>query len=178
MLLISGPSRLQQSGSDGNNGVLRIAQSSSITGTSPSDCLVSYLGHSLGSVLHFCREAVGVFYSPSWLSHSLGVPTSLQRCSRCILQPQPTRLHVGGPTPLQRCSRCILQSQLTEQLVGGVLPLCRDAVGVFYCPSRLSLQIFLRLTDKCLRSLLLVFKQYLFYNLSNLALALYPKDLR
>ena len=34
-------------GSDGNKGVLRIPQSSSITGTSPSDCLVSYLGHSL-----------------------------------------------------------------------------------------------------------------------------------
>ena len=34
-------------GSDGNKGVLSIPQSSSITGTSPSDCLVSYLGHSL-----------------------------------------------------------------------------------------------------------------------------------
>ena len=34
-------------GSDGNNGVLCISQSSSITGTSPSDCLVSYTGHSL-----------------------------------------------------------------------------------------------------------------------------------
>ena len=36
-------------GSDGNEGVLRIPQSSSIAGTSPSDCLVSYPGHSLGS---------------------------------------------------------------------------------------------------------------------------------
>ena len=34
-------------GSDGNKGVLRIPQSSSIAGTSPSDYLVSYLGHSL-----------------------------------------------------------------------------------------------------------------------------------
>ena len=34
-------------GSNGNKGVLRIPQSSSITGTSPSDCLVSYPGHSL-----------------------------------------------------------------------------------------------------------------------------------
>ena len=34
-------------GSDGNEGVLRIPQSSSITGTSSSDCLVSYPGHSL-----------------------------------------------------------------------------------------------------------------------------------
>ena len=36
------------SGSDGNKGVLRIPQISSITGASQSDCLVSYPGHSLG----------------------------------------------------------------------------------------------------------------------------------
>ena len=35
-----------EAGSDGNEGVLRIPQSSSITGTWPSDCLVSKLGHS------------------------------------------------------------------------------------------------------------------------------------
>ena len=34
--------------SNSNKGVLCISQSSSITGTSPSDCLVSYPGHSLG----------------------------------------------------------------------------------------------------------------------------------
>ena len=34
-------------GSDGSEEVLCIPQSSSNTGTSPSDCLVSYLGHSL-----------------------------------------------------------------------------------------------------------------------------------
>ena len=39
-----------QSGSrsDANEGILCIPQSSSITGTSPSDCLVSYPGHPLG----------------------------------------------------------------------------------------------------------------------------------
>ena len=41
-LRVSGP------GSDGNEGVPCISQSSSITGTSPSDCLVSYPEHSLG----------------------------------------------------------------------------------------------------------------------------------
>ena len=35
-------------GSNGNEGVLRIPQSPSITGPSPSDSLVSYPGHSLG----------------------------------------------------------------------------------------------------------------------------------
>ena len=56
-------------GSDGNEGVLQIPQSFSVTGTSPSDCLVSYLGHSFGGegVLPLCREAVGVFYNPSQL---------------------------------------------------------------------------------------------------------------
>ena len=42
--------------SDGNEEVPRIPQSSSITGTSLSDCLV---------VLPLCREAVGVLYDPS-----------------------------------------------------------------------------------------------------------------
>ena len=51
--------------------VLRIPQSPSITGTSPSDCLVSYPGHSLVSVLPLCRGAVGVFYSPSRLGNSI-----------------------------------------------------------------------------------------------------------
>ena len=37
-----------QSGSDGNEGLLRILQSSSITGASPSNCLMSYPGDSLG----------------------------------------------------------------------------------------------------------------------------------
>ena len=58
------------SGSNGNEGVLRICQSSSITGTSPSEWLVLYPGHLLGGgVLPFCREAVGVFYSPRWLGN-------------------------------------------------------------------------------------------------------------
>ena len=54
-------------GSDGNEGILHIPQSSSITGTSSSDCLVSYSGHSLGDVLRLCRDVAGVFYSPTWL---------------------------------------------------------------------------------------------------------------
>ena len=54
-------------GSDGNKGVLRIPQSSSITGTSLSDCLEWYPGHLLVGVLLLCREAAGVFYSYSQL---------------------------------------------------------------------------------------------------------------
>ena len=54
-------------GSDGNEGVLCIPQSFSITGTSPSDCSVSYPGH---------------FF--------VGGLIPLQRSSWCILQPQLT----------------------------------------------------------------------------------------
>ena len=43
-------------GSDGNEGVLRIPQSSSNAGTSPSDCLVSYPGHSLGRSYPFAEK--------------------------------------------------------------------------------------------------------------------------
>ena len=47
---LSGATTTSQSGpeSDGNEEILRIPQSSSITGISPSDYLVSYPGHSLG----------------------------------------------------------------------------------------------------------------------------------
>ena len=54
--------------SDGNEGVLHIPQSSSITRTSPSDCLVSYPGHLF--FLTLSRGAVSVFYS----SNPLGKP--------------------------------------------------------------------------------------------------------
>ena len=62
---LSGATTQGQSGpgSDGNEGMLCIPQSSSIIGTSPSDCLVAYPGHSLGVVLPLCRGAIGVFYS-------------------------------------------------------------------------------------------------------------------
>ena len=44
-----------------------------------------------GGVLPFCRDEVGIFYSPNQLDNLLvgeGL-TPLQRCSRCIQQPQP-----------------------------------------------------------------------------------------
>ena len=53
-------------------GVLPNSPSSSITRTSPSDCLASYPIISLrgwGSVLPLCREPVGVFYRPSRLGN-------------------------------------------------------------------------------------------------------------
>ena len=69
-LALSCVTATDQSGprSDGNEGVLCILRSSSISGTSPLDCLMSYLEH-------------------SFVVRGL---TPLQRCSRCILQHQPT----------------------------------------------------------------------------------------
>ena len=62
---LSGPTTPGQSGSgiDDNEEVHSITQSSNITEISPSDCLVSYAGHSLaeGAVLPICRGAVSVF---------------------------------------------------------------------------------------------------------------------
>ena len=50
-------------GSNGNKGVPRIPQSYSITGSLPSDCLVSYPGYSLWTgVLPLCRDAIGEFF--------------------------------------------------------------------------------------------------------------------
>ena len=117
-------------GNDGNEGVLRILQSSSITGNSPSDYLVSNPGHAFEGVLPFCREAVGVFYSPNRLG--LNVKCNIQDTrwleSYLSAEKQPvystvptdwawplsaiSRTLVGWSlTSLQRSSRCILQSQ-------------------------------------------------------------------
>ena len=47
--------------SNGNEGVLSIPQSSSITGTSPSDCLVSYPGYLLGRGSYPSAEMQSVY---------------------------------------------------------------------------------------------------------------------
>ena len=121
-------------------------KSSSITCVPPSDCLVSYPGHSLGESFLSFRDAVSVFYSLSWLSHRTLVGweslSFLQRCSQCILQLKLTGLQDTrwrSLSLLQRCRQCILQPQLTrpQDTRWGVFHFCRDAVSVFYSPSRL-----------------------------------------
>ena len=66
-MTLSGATTPGQSGpgSSGNKEIFCISESFSITGASPSDCLVSYPGHSWGGVLLLCRDTVSVFYSPS-----------------------------------------------------------------------------------------------------------------
>ena len=53
-------------GSDGNEGVLCIPQRSSITGTSSSDCLVSYWGHSLRWGSYPSAEKQPVYSTVDW----------------------------------------------------------------------------------------------------------------
>ena len=68
-------------GSGGNEGVLHLLQSSCITGALPSDCLVSYPGHSFGGGgLPLCREADLAFYNPSWMGTIVLVDS--KTCSR------------------------------------------------------------------------------------------------
>ena len=90
-----------------------------------------------GGVLHLCRDAVVVFYSPSLLGHFWRSLTSLQRCSCCILQPKPI-----GPLLEEAYISAEMQllystAQAYWATFGGVLHLCKDAVGVFYSPIRL-----------------------------------------
>ena len=60
----------RERGSDGNEGVLRIPQSSGITGTSPSDCLVSYYGRSLAGRSYPYAEMQSVYSTAptDWVS--------------------------------------------------------------------------------------------------------------
>ena len=59
--------------SDGNKGVLCILQSSSITGISPTDCLVSYSGYSVGKS-HPSAEKHSVYSTApaGWATHVIG----------------------------------------------------------------------------------------------------------
>ena len=86
----SGATTLGQSrpGSDGNEVVLCIPQSSSITGTSSSDYLVSYPGHLLeGSSPSVKVQSVYSTAPVDWAIHC-GVLPPLQGSSLHILQPQ------------------------------------------------------------------------------------------
>ena len=72
-MTLSDATTLGQSGpeSNGNEEVLGSPQSFSITETSPSDCLVSYPGHSLVVGLPLYKEAVGVFWSHSQMGKEI-----------------------------------------------------------------------------------------------------------
>ena len=116
----------------------------SVYSTAPADwTTVRSLGR---GVLPHWRDAVGVFYSPSKLGHSSfvgeGCFTPLKWCS---LLPQPIGPQfirwegVSYPTEvMQSVSSTAPADWATVHSLGrGVLPRWRDAVGVFYSPSKL-----------------------------------------
>ena len=72
-LQVSGPE------SDGNEGVLYIPQSSSITEASPSDCLVPYIRTLIGGDgwSYPSAEKQCVFYNLRWLGHNFVEKQSL-----------------------------------------------------------------------------------------------------
>ena len=120
------------------------AEMQSVYYTAPADWATETL---IGGDLPLSRGAVGVLYSPSrlgyWDTH-WGRLTPQQRCSWCIIQPQPTGLlrHSLGETypsaEVQLVYYTAPADWATETLIVGVLPLSRGAVGVFYSPSRAS----------------------------------------
>ena len=86
-----------------------------------SDSLMSYPGDSLGESysLQRCSRCILQPQATEPQDIRWGSLTPLQRCNRCILRPQSTEpqdTRWGSLTPLQRCSRCILQRQLTGPL--------------------------------------------------------------
>ena len=102
-MTLLGATTLSQSGSgsNSNKGVFHIPQSSSITGTSPSNCLVSYPGHSFGESYPSAEKQL--VYSTA--------PADWAKIVSCPIQDT----HWGNLTPLHRSSWCILQPQLTGQ---------------------------------------------------------------
>ena len=78
---LSGATTLGQSGpgSDGNKGVLCISHSSSITGTSPSDCLVSNLGYSLGRF--YSSAEMQFVYSTAPAQRAMSVLVHVNKCT-------------------------------------------------------------------------------------------------
>ena len=116
-------------------------------GNSSADMLFVYstasadwaIGYSLRGVLPLCRDAVGVFYSLSWLGNKTLVEGSLITAEmQSVYSTASADWAIGhslrGVLSLQRCSRCILQPQLTgpQDTRWWESYLCRDAVGVFY----------------------------------------------
>ena len=128
-------------------GFYPLAEKQSVHSTAPADWAT---GHLLVGVLPLNREAIGVFYSPSRLGHRTlvgGGLTSQQRSNRCILQPKPT-----GPQDTrwwgsylsaekQSVYSTVPADWATGHSLVGVLPLSREAIGIFYSPSRLGNQI-------------------------------------
>ena len=92
-------------------------------------------------VLPLWSDAVGVSCNPSLLDLSLRSLTPLKRCSRCILQLQPTGPLVGESYPSGAMQSVYAATPAYWISRWGVLPLWSDAVGVCCNPSLLDLSL-------------------------------------
>ena len=99
----------------------------------------------LWGILPVFRDAFGLFYAPSPLSHrTLFGVSYLSAEMHLVYSTAPaswaTRHSLGCRTCLQRCIWFILQPQPTgtQDTLWGILPVFRDAFGLFYAPSPLS----------------------------------------
>ena len=130
----------------GGGGSYSTAEMQSVYSTVPAD---KANGHSLEEVLALCRDAVGVFYSISQLSHrTLVRVVFLLLCRDAIgVFYSPSQLShrtLVRVVFLLLCRDAIgvfyRPSQLSHRTLVRVvfLLLCRDAIGVFYSPSQLS----------------------------------------
>ena len=93
----------------------------------------------VGWILTLYRETVGIFYTPARLSPRWVNLTPLQRSSRYIIHPRPTEPSWGESYPSTGKQLVDCTAPHEWSLVGCVLTLCREAAGVFYLPTRLSL---------------------------------------
>ena len=120
-------------GSDGNEGILHIPQTSNFTVASPSDCLGSYPGHSLVRVSAFYRDTVGVFYNPADCS-TLGESYPSAEMQSLYSATPADWATLGESYPVCRDAVDIFWSPVRLGSVGKVLPLYRHAVGIFCNP--------------------------------------------
>ena len=138
---LSGP------GSNGNEGVLHIPQSSHITGTSPSDCLMSYPGH------FFCGGGGSYPSAEMQLVYSTATAdwTTINKTLKGTPNPGQSGpesngneevLHIPQSSKTEPSPLGCFVSYPGHSLGGRSYPLCRDAVGVFYSPSQLGWYCF------------------------------------
>ena len=134
-------------GNNANEGVLHISQSC-WTGTSPSDCLMSYLGHSLPGGLPLCRVEVGIFYTePIMVGHHhhhvmpparISLTLSRRFSLSFIGSGRSSGLH---PVSSHSCCRYVL---------AGHPALARPYAGVHRSTSLMSLSLLLQQCPACL----------------------------